>query len=137
MCFAPILLLGYLFTLHPNAAHVTDFETPYVQAMTCDRGPGLDLKASPNIGTLQAQYGIPVYDEGPWSLSLIPKAGGAMLAEHVPESQSRMNFALSLHVLARYEAVHLGLEYLHESNAHLGDRNAGMDFVGTAVGFSF
>lgn len=137
MCFAPILLLGYLLTWQPNASHVTNFDAPYVQVMTCDRGPGLDLKASPNIGTLQVQYGFPVYDEGPWSLSIIPKAGGAMLAKHVPESQSTVNFALSLQTLVRYERVNLSLEYLHESNAGLGERNAGMDFLGTAVGFSF
>lgn len=137
MCFAPILLLGYLFTSHPNPAHVTSLNNPYVQAMTCDRGPGLDLKASPDISTLQAQWGFVAHDEGPWTVSILPKAGGAMLSKHIPESQSQMNFALSIQLLIGYERVHFSFEQLHESSAGLGDRNIGKDMTFVGAGWSF
>ncbi len=137
MCFAPILLIGYLFTLQPNASHVTNLDNPYVQVQTCDRGPGLDLKATPDMGVLQAQYGFVVHEEGPWTVSILPKAGGAMLSKHIPESQSQMNFALSIQLLVGYERIHFSLEQLHESNAGLGQRNAGFDGALVGAGFRF
>lgn len=139
MCFAPVVLAGYLFTLHPNVHNrITSIEEPLVEVQTCDRGVGLDLKATQSgIGSLQAQYGIVTVQSGPWSLIVTPKLGGAILPYHVRELTSTVNFSLGLQTTVGYDRARVALEWWHQSNAFLGGCNAGLDFLALMGGWAF
>jgi hypothetical protein len=136
-CMAPLILAGYLLTLHPNASHVTSFDEPMLEAQTCESGAGLDAKITASgLSSLQAQYGFAFTGEQ-WRLILTPKAGGALLPHHVPELTSPLNFSLGFQTTLGYEQGRLSLEYWHQSNAHLGSSNAGLDLIALMGGWSF
>jgi hypothetical protein len=137
LCFAPVILAGYLFTLHPNHSHVTSLNDPLLEAQTCERGPGLDAKVTASgMGSLQAQYGL-AHTDGDWTFILTPKAGGAILPSHVRELTSPVNFSLGLQTTIGYQHARVALEYWHQSNASLGHRNAGLDMVAVMGGWAF
>ena len=137
-CFAPVILAGYLFTLHPNPSHVTSVNDPLLEVQTCQTGPGLDAKATASgMGSLQGQYGVEILDRGPWSWIVTPKAGGAILPQHVQELTSTVNFSLGLQNTIRYDRGSVALEYWHQSNAHLGATNAGLDMIAIMGGWLF
>lgn len=138
MCFAPLLLAGYLFTLHPNDAHVTSVSNPLIEMQTCDRGLGLDAKLTRSgMSALEAQWGFVALESGQWSWLITPKAGGAYLPEHVKELQSQVNFSLSFESLIAYGQSRLAVEYWHQSNAQLGKSNAGLDMIALMGGWVF
>lgn len=138
MCFAPIVLIGYLFTLHPNLAHTSSVNDAVIEAQTCPQGPGLDAKVTPSgMGAVSAQYGFRFVESNDWSLTFTPKAGGAILPRPIPELTSTLNFSLGAQLLVGYRAGHLGVEYWHQSNAGLGERNAGLDLIAVMGGFAF
>ena len=139
MCFAPLMLIGYLFTLHPNPAHMSSLNSTLVEFQTCEQGPGLDLKASNSgVYAASAQYGFSlVNQEGTTSFTLTPKFGVGMIDQPLPELSTTTNFSLGLQLLARYEFLTLGTEYWHLSNAGLGERNTGLDMIALMGGVSF
>jgi len=137
MCFAPVLLAGYLMTLHPNSWHVSSFDGALVEVQTCDRGLGLDLKASTaGIGSLSLQYGLQMA-AGNWSFTFTPKAGVGYFDHAVPELSSQVNFSLGAQVLVGYRRARVAFEYWHQSNAYLGDVNAGLDMLAFTGGWQF
>ena len=137
MCFAPLVLVGYLMTMQPNQWHVSEFSGALLQAQTCDTGLGLAVKASPaGIGSLDVQYGWQfTHDE--WALTLSPKAGVGYLDHHVPELTSHVNFSLGAQILIGYGSARMAVEYWHQSNAGLGDHNAGLDMLAISGGWRF
>jgi hypothetical protein len=139
MCFAPLLLIGYLFTLHPNPSHTTSLNHTVLDVQTCEQGPGLDLKAaSSGVYGAHAQYGFSlVNNEGTTSFTLTPKFGVGFLDHTVPELSTPVNFSLGLQLLARYEWATIATEYWHQSNAGLGSVNAGLDLIAVMGGVSF
>lgn len=138
MCLTPLILLGYLLTLHPNMAHTTSMNDPLIEVQTCERGPGLDAKVTASgMGSLQAQYGLSAFEHGPWSVIFTPKAGGAVLPTHVRELTSTVNFSLGVQATVGYDHARIALEYWHQSNANLGARNIGLDMVAVMGGWSF
>lgn len=137
MCLAPLILVGYLMTLHPNVWHVSEFDGPMVQVYTCERGLGANVRyASKGIGALGIHYGV-AYQSGNWSVSFLPQFGVGYLSQHVPEVSSRVNFDLAASVIVGYKQSRLAVEYWHQSNAGLGDRNAGLDMLAMMGGMVF
>lgn len=138
MCFAPLILIGYLFTMHPNDAHVTSVSNPLVEIQTCERGLGLDAKLTRSgMSALSLQYGVVAVDSGSWSWVLTPKVGGAVLPSHVSELTSTVNFSLGFQSAIGYDSSRFALEYWHQSNAGLGTTNAGLDLVAVLGGWVF
>ena len=139
MCLAPLVLIGYLFTLHPNPAHMSNLNSTLVEFQTCEQGPGLDLKASSSgVYAASLQYGFSLVNhEETMSFTLTPKLGVGMIDHPLPELSTTTNFSLGLQLLARYEFVTLGTEYWHQSNAGMGERNAGLDMIAVMGGVSF
>jgi hypothetical protein len=137
MCLAPIILLGYLFMLQPNASHVSDLSGAVLQGQTCESGPGLDAKVTTSgMQAVAAQYGF-AYTHEQWGFVLTPKAGVAFLPRHVPELTSTVNFSLGLQGTIRYDRVNVSAEYWHQSNAGLGSTNAGLDMLAVMGGWTF
>ena len=134
MCLIPVVLLGYLLTLHPNMSHVTSLDAAVVQAQTCERGPGIDIKfTSDGLGAVAAQYGFH-QEHGLWSWTFSPKVGGAALPYSVPELSTQYNFSLGAQAMIGYDQGRLSLEYWHMSNAGLGSTNAGLDLLSVTTG---
>lgn len=137
MCFSTLILAGYLITLYPNAAHVSNFDGPTLHAYTCEHGLGANLKLSPQgIGSLGVHYGL-THQDGDWSVSFIPQFGAGYVTQPVPEVQSQINFDLTASFVLGYKQSRVAVEYIHQSNAGLGDRNAGLDIVAVMGGMSF
>lgn len=137
MCFVPLILAGYLFTLHPAAGHPTSMNSPVAQAYTCEHGPGFNARwATEGVGSVGIHYGIG-YTSGDWSIALLPQVGVGLLDHHVPELTSTVNFDLAATVAIGYNHSRIAVEYWHQSNAGLGDRNAGLDMVAIMGGLSF
>ena len=139
MCFAPLVLIGYLFTLQPNSAHTTNLNSTLLEYQTCEQGPGLDVKASVSgVYAASAQYGFSIVNhENSMSFTLTPKVGVGWLDRPVPELSTTVNFSLGLQLLARYEWATVSTEYWHLSNAGLGSVNAGLDMIALMGGISF
>lgn len=136
-CLAPMLMAGYLLTLHPNHSHTTNFDSAMVEAQTCDRGFGLDVKAAQaGVYGLEAQYGFQ-WKAGEFSATLTPKAGGAYHDVQKPEEQSKATFSLSMQLALGYGPARASVEYWHNSNAGLGYHNAGFDMIALLGGWRF
>jgi len=136
-CFAPLLLMGSLLTLHPNPSHTTSLDGVLVEGQTCETGVGLDLKVSSSgVGSVAVQYGLGWTEEA-WSLTVSPKVGVGVLDQHVPELTSQVNFSLGAQIIGGYQRVRLALEYWHQSNAFLGSTNAGLDMITIMGGWAF
>lgn len=137
LCLAPLVLIGAVLTVQPNRWHVSDFDGALVEAQTCEQGAGIDAKyGAAGIGSVMAQYGLG-WTWGACSLTLSPKAGVGVIDRHVPELTSTVNFSLGAQVLVGYGRARVGVEWWHQSNAGLGDRNAGLDLVSIVGGVAF
>lgn len=136
-CFAPVVLLGSLLTLHPNSFHPTSLDGAVVEMQSCEEGLGLNLKAA-NSGLYSGavQYGM-FHRQGDWSLGVTPNLGVGALDHHVPELSTRVNFSLGLQVSAGYQRGRVALEYWHQSNANTGLHNAGLDLLAVMGGWVF
>ena len=138
MCFAPLIMIGYLFTLHPNAAHTTNMNTNIVEVQTCETGLGAHARATGNglyAGGLQ--YGLTWSFAPDWSLTFAPRAGVAYVDHDVRELPLRTPFELGAQFFFGFKSARFGVEYLHLSNAGLKDPNIGIDFVGAIGGMVF
>ena len=140
MCLAPVILLGYLLTLHPSwtTGHVTSLDGPLLEAQTCEVGIGAFAKASPSgIGAVGAQYGWQARPAQDWTLTLTPQFGVGLLEHHVPEVSSQVNVSLGLNAMVGYQRSRLAVEYWHQSNAGLGAANVGLDLLALMGGWAF
>lgn len=137
LCLAPVLLIGHLFTLHPNPSHTSRLDGTMIEVQTCDRGIGLDVKATDSgLYGLNAQYGFQ-WRDGPFSVTLTPQAGGAYHDVQRPEETSKLTFGLGGQLSLGYGSARVAVEYWHNSNAGLGHQNAGFDMIGILGGWSF
>lgn len=137
LCFAPIVLLGALTTLHPNSFHTSSFDGSVLEVQSCEEGLGVNLKAADSgiySGTIQ--YGM-FHRTGDWSFGLTPNLGGGVIDHHVPELSTRVNFSLGLQVSAGYRDGRVAVEYWHQSNANTGLHNAGLDLIAIMGGWVF
>jgi hypothetical protein len=137
MCLAPVILLGYLFTVQ-TAWHKTEtFDAPTMEVQTCETGLG----AAANVSTsglfgFVAQYGFQ-WRESDWSLTLQPKAGMSHAMQPVYELPAQTQFQLGLGLLAGYKSFRVGVEYQHLSNAGMASPNIGLDLIAVQSGWAF
>ncbi len=137
LCFAPVVLLGSLLTLHPNVSHPTSLDGGVLEVQSCEDGLGLNLKAATSgIYSGTVQYGM-IHHEGDWSFGVTPNLGVGVLEHHVPELSTRVNFSLGLQLSAGYQRGRIAVEYWHQSNAHTGTHNAGLDLLAIMGGWVF
>lgn len=136
-CLAPVLLAGYLFTLQTPSHHTASFNGPVLEVQTCEVGPAVNVRvAASGISSVGLQYGWQ-WKRDAWSLTAQPMAGAALLDQHTPELSSQVNFSLGAQLLGGYDIYRMSVGYWHASNAGLGDRNVGLDFIALQTGFSF
>lgn len=137
LCFAPVVLLGSLLTIHPNSFHTSSFDGGVVEVQSCEEGLGVNLKAA-NSGIYSGtvQYGM-FHRAGDWSLGLTPNLGVGVIEHHVPELSTRVNFSLGLQASVGYQRGRVAVEYWHQSNAHTGTHNAGLDLLAIMGGWVF
>ena len=138
ICFAPLILAGYMLTLQPNQYHTSNVDGASVEVQSCEVGLGAHVKAV-SSGLLGAglHWGWQVVQEGPWSLTVQPKAGLSYTTTPRWELPATGQFELGLGVLVGYEDWRVGVEYWHLSNAGLAKPNIGLDMVGLTVGQRF
>lgn len=137
VCLAPVVLIGYMMSMETSWHQTTDVSAPMLEVQTCERGFGLDAKASSaGFYGLGSQYGFQ-WQSSDWSLGLIPKAGLSYVDHPEPSLPLRTQFELGLQVLGGYQQTRIGLEYWHLSNAGLRSPNIGMDFLILQAGWAF
>lgn len=136
-CFEPLLLAGWLLTQNLAGGPTTNLDAGVLEVQTCERGLGLDLKASSSgLYGLAAQYGLSTTSHG-WTVTLTPKAGLAYVDHRVAEQDSRGNFEVGAQLLIGRDRWRIGVEYWHLSNAYLGQPNAGLDLVMVQLGWTW
>ena len=135
ICFAPLILAGYMLTLQPNQYHTSEVDGASVEVQSCEVGLGAHGKAV-SSGLLGAglHWGWQVAQEGPWSLLVQPKAGLSYTTTPRRELPATGQFELGMGVLVGYEEWRVGLEYWHLSCANLCAPNIGLDMVGLTFG---
>lgn len=141
MCLAPLILAGMLLTQDFNTTHnvrpKTDFNGAMIEAQTCERGAGLDLKASASgLYGLALQYGAGLDVHG-WSITLTPKAGLAYVNRHTWEEAHPFNFEVGAQLLIGRDRWRVGVEYWHISNAYTSRPNHGIDTIAIQTGWTF
>lgn len=147
MCLTPLVLLGVLAatSLHTDVSPKTQATTgqgAIIEVMTCDKGWGLDAKASTNgLYAVDLQYGFKT--DTKVSVGFIPKLGISYVDHPVKELPQRTQFSLGAQFLVGYESYRVGIEYWHLSNGSaLGlnvapEPNIGMDMISVQVGKTF
>lgn len=141
-CFAPLVLLGLATTMNVNALGHTHNSTnangEMVEVMTCEKGIGMDLKASTaGLYGLGLQYGLTVYEDLKFSVTVLPKAGLSYTDKPRKELPLTGQFEVGAQILVGYEDFRVGLEYWHLSNAGLRQPNIGLDMLVVQTGWRF
>lgn len=144
LCLVPVLLAGAVSTMQLQTNVQKDSVGGYVQALSCETGPGVGVKASTlGLYAIEGHYGF-TYKPGMFTFSVLPKLGlsyGTSAYRH--ELPQTVQFSLGALALVGYEQYRVGLEYWHMSNGDaLGlsltnKQNIGLDTVAFTVGFSF
>lgn len=136
-CLVPVILAGYLLTLHPNHAHRSTENGALVEGQTCEQRFGLHARAS-SSGLYGAgiHYGLSWHGKS-FSLTFQPRAGLSYADHPVPELPMRTQFELGAQVLLGYDRYRLAVDYWHLSNAELQKPNTGLDMIGLMVGVTF
>jgi len=137
-CFEPLVLTGYLFMMLPHRTNGANLNAPMVEVISCDHGLGLNLKASQSgVYAASAQYGFQWSLGEDWRFTVAPNLGVGYHDVMVLEEQSKLTFSLGGRISLSYKRADLGVEWWHNSNAGLGDRNAGLDMIGVTGGWKF
>jgi hypothetical protein len=138
MCLEPLLLAGWLLTQTlSGSVPKTNLDAGVLEVQTCERGIGLDLKASTSgLYGLAVQYGLST-TLGGWTITLTPKAGLAYVDHRIWEERSPGNFEAGGQLLIGRNRWRIGAEYWHISNAYLGRPNYGLDLVMLQGGWIF
>lgn len=140
-CFAPIVLIGMAMTMDHNVMgqHSSgNANGTVIEVMTCEKGPGLDVKASTaGLYGLGLQYGVTVVEVGDWSLTVLPKMGLSYSDKPRRELPMQGQFEVGAQVLVGYQAFRAGLEYWHLSNAGIQQPNIGLDMLVVQTGWRF
>lgn len=137
MCFAPVILLGYLLTIQTSWHHTTTMDAPAMTVQTCETGIAAAANVSASgLAGLVGQYGWQ-WRSGDWSATIQPKAGLSHAMQPVYELPSQTQFQLGMGVLVGYQQWRVGLEYQHLSNAGLASPNIGLDLLVLQTGWVF
>jgi hypothetical protein len=138
LCFAPVLLLGYALTMETSWHKTTNVDGVVIEAMTCEKGLGMDFKASTaGLYGLGLQYGLTVFEGEKFSLTFLPKAGLSYSSVQRKEIPMQGQFEVGAQFLGGYENYRMGLEYWHLSNAGLQEPNIGLDMLVIQTGWRF
>lgn len=141
-CLAPLLLVGYAFTMQTDWHRSANMDAPYVQVQTCKTGFGLHGKVSgaPWV-TGGVHYGFTWRPaEGEMEITLQPHLGLSYFNYQVLPRASRQigRFEVGAMLLLSYRDAHVGLEYIHLSNGEGWEQtNVGMDLIGVQTGWRF
>lgn len=140
LCLAPLVLLGYAWTIQTSWHHSADVDAFYAQAQTCKTGFGLHGKvsAAPWVsGGLH--YGWTWEPKPEVELTVQPQLGLSYFNVEGPNGHRQIGrFEVGMALMASFRRVHVVLEYQHMSNGegtHPG--NVGLDLVGLSTGWRF
>lgn len=137
MCWAPLMLVGYLLSVNPWGNPTPHVSASFVEVQSCPVGLGFEAKAS-SAGF----YGAGVQYGWQWTvdrmtIGLLPKAGLAYVDHEVYGLPLRTPFGVGGQALLGYDRWLAGVEYWHLSNAGLEQPNIGMDFIIAQLGVRF
>lgn len=138
LCFAPVVLLGYALTMQTANHKTATVDGVVLEAMTCEKGLGLDAKvSSAGLYGFGLQYGIPLVETSPITLTFLPKGGLSYTSVERKELPATAQFEVGAQFLLGYEQFRVGLEYWHLSNAGMQEPNIGLDMLIIQTGWRF
>ena len=137
-CLAPLVLIGYLFTLQVHATQTSNMNAPVLDLQSCETGWGVHAKASTSgLYAVGGQYGWTWQPVASWSVTLQPRAGVSYVDHPVEALPLRTQFELGTQLLLGYDRWRVGVEYWHLSNAGLRQPNTGLDLLEVLTGIVF
>lgn len=137
LCLAPLVLVGYLFTLQTSSHHSTMMNGAQIDVQTCESGLGLHAKATTSgLYSTGLHYGL-TGEWGNYSVTLQPRVGFSVADRPVYELPSQVQFELGQQLILGYGDFRLAVEYWHLSNAYTKAPNIGMDFIILSSGWRF
>jgi hypothetical protein len=132
------MLMGYALTVQTPFHKTANVDGVVIEAMTCEQGIGLNAKASSaGLFGFGLQYGLPLLENTPVTLTVLPKAGLSYTTIERKELPMTGQFEVGAQLLAGYGKFRAGLEYWHLSNAGLQDPNTGLDMLILQTGWQF
>jgi Lipid A 3-O-deacylase (PagL) len=138
MCLAPLLLVGYAWTVQTDWHRSADRDAPYVQLQSCKTGLGVHAKASAAPwGAGGLHYGFTWEPVREVELTVQPQVGLSYF-NSVQRGEYRQigRFELGLAVMASWRRAHVSVEYTHLSNGEgWKPTNVGMDLVAVQTGW--
>ena len=137
LCLAPIIMVGYAFTIQTDWHQTTDVSAPIVELQSCESGLGLHGKLSTDgLYAGGVHYGF-TGQWGDWSLTAQPHVGLSYADHPIPELPMRTQFEVGAEVLAGYGDFRVSIGYWHLSNAGLEAPNTGLDMLTLQTGWRF
>ena len=138
ICVAPLMLVGYLFTLQTPSHHSTLLNGAVIELQTCETGLGAHIKASSSgLYASGIQYGLTWQITPKWSMTLSPRLGLSYVDHPVYELPMRTQFELGTQLLFGYDRWRGGVGYWHLSNGGMKDPNIGVDLLEVLTGWRF
>ena len=145
-CLAPVVLIGYAFMFSQGLDNYPlESHTPQVEVMTCQRGIGGYINATPTgLYAGGIQYGFQRYI-GPVGVALIPHFGISHTDHEVMALPSYTQFDVGAGAYATYDQMIIGLKLSHWSNGNAifnwsdsaGRENVGINMAVLQVGWEF
>jgi hypothetical protein len=138
-CLAPVILMGYLFTMQPNQAHVSNVDGAMVEMQSCEKGLGAHARIQfAGLYSAGLHYGFQYRsDDGLTTVTFQPRAGLSYSSIPRWELPAEKQFELGAQLMFGYGQWRVGLDYWHLSNAGLKEPNIGIDMIGIVTGWSF
>lgn len=140
LCWVPLILLGYSYTIETSWHQSANVDAPYVQVQSCKDGLGVHgmVSAAP-WASGGVHYGFTkTYKKV--SMTLQPKLGLGYFNHHHPVNRQRQigRFEVGLAAMVQVERYVLSVEYTHLSNGEgWKPTNIGLDLVGVQMGMTF
>jgi hypothetical protein len=130
--------MGALFTIQPNAAHVSNVDGGVVEIQSCESGLGLHGRIqTAGLYGLGLHYGFTKEIDDHWRVTFQPRAGLSYTGEARYELPATHQFELGAQLLVGYDQFRVGIDYWHLSNAGLVKPNIGLDMIGVVAGWAF
>lgn len=140
LCFKPLFLAVYSLSVNMNGAgEMTNLSSPGFEFQSCEREAGVYVRVLPFSGLYAAgiQWGVGFDLTENLRLTATPFGGVSYVDHPVRELPQRTQFDVGGKVILSYDRYHLGVEYHHQSNAGMTERNIGTDGIAILTGRSF
>ena len=136
-CLAPLILIGQLLTLYPNASHTTNIDGQAFEVQSCVVGPGIHAGATTaGMAFAGVHFGVGTTIGPDTRVTIQPFVGASHMA-NVRELPSELQFEVGGQVIVMYGKYGIAGKYFHASNAGMKAPNIGKDAIVLSVVYQF